>query len=114
MINRKYCCCNLCGKPFDMWDYEEDFHIHTLLGYGTAYDGDELHLRLCCSCMNDIIDSCYFSPITEIDYDLVYENNMSKLKKVVSMFGYEVGNQIARFVKRIKEFFFNMNIKNSK
>lgn len=55
--------CNICGKKFDEWDEQEDFTIHTHLGYGTKYDGETLNLNICCDCMNDIIDSCTVSPL---------------------------------------------------
>ena len=58
--------CNMCGKPFDMWDNEECFRIHRKLGYGTKYDGDILELDLCCSCTETIIDSCAISPLKSI------------------------------------------------
>ena len=32
--------CNKCGKPFDLWDTQEDFSIMKRLGYGTKNDGD--------------------------------------------------------------------------
>lgn len=61
--------CNMCGKKFDMWDEQEDFSIRRRLGYGTAYDGDELDLDLCCGCMEKIIDECIISPIIEHTYN---------------------------------------------
>ena len=55
--------CNKCGKPFDIWDKQEAFHIYRELGYGTAYDGSLLELDLCCSCMDALIEECTISPI---------------------------------------------------
>ena len=57
--------CNKCGKEFDIWDKQHHFHIYREFGYGTKFDGDELQLNLCCSCMEEIIDSCTISPIKE-------------------------------------------------
>lgn len=57
--------CNKCGKKFDMWDESEHFHIHKKCGYGTKFDGEKLELDLCCSCMEELIDSCTISPIIE-------------------------------------------------
>lgn len=57
--------CNKCGRKFDLWDVQEDFSIKRELGYGTRYDGDKLNFRLCCDCMNELIESCAISPITE-------------------------------------------------
>ena len=57
--------CNRCGKEFDIWDNQHCFHIYREMGYGTKFDGDELELDLCCSCMEEIIDGCTISPIKE-------------------------------------------------
>lgn len=57
--------CNKCGKKFDIWDTQEHFSINTRMGYGTKYDGDDLELDLCCSCMEKLIDECVISPIIE-------------------------------------------------
>lgn len=58
--------CNKCGKFLDIWDNQENFSIEkTHLGYGTKYDTCELSLKLCCSCMDELIDSCHVSPIVE-------------------------------------------------
>lgn len=57
--------CNKCGKRYDLWDTQEDFSIHRQLGYGTKYDGDYLDIRLCCSCMEELIEKCSVSPIIE-------------------------------------------------
>ena len=56
-------CCNVCGKELDLWDKQEDSTIHKNLGYGTKYDGDTLKLKICCECMNHIIETCAQSPI---------------------------------------------------
>lgn len=60
--------CNKCGKKLDMWDIQENFSIETKLGYGTIYDGDKLNMRLCCKCMERLVDECIISPIIENDY----------------------------------------------
>lgn len=57
--------CNKCGKPLDIWDVQEDFSWNSRLGYGTKYDGCDLQLHLCCSCMEKLIDECAVSPIKE-------------------------------------------------
>lgn len=57
--------CNKCGKTFDRWDAQEQFHISADLGYGTKYDGLILDLDLCCSCMDDLIADCKINPIIE-------------------------------------------------
>lgn len=53
-----------------MWDKQEDFSIRKQLGYGTAFDGDELDLDLCCKCMESLIDECVISPIIEHTYNI--------------------------------------------
>ena len=113
MKNNLYCCCNLCGKEFNIWDYEENFQIHTLLGYGTAYDGDELHLRLCCDCMNEIIEDCYFSPIREIDYELAHEGKGSLLLYYILLFADTVKEATLKLAKRVKDLLSKIHIKNN-
>lgn len=63
-IETKYC--NLCGRALDFWDLQADLTIHKeILGYGTQYDGDSVHLQLCCDCFEKLIDACAIYPITE-------------------------------------------------
>ena len=57
--------CNKCGKTCNEWDIQEDFSIHTRLGYGTQYDGCMLELDLCCQCMEKLIRDCKISPIVD-------------------------------------------------
>ena len=66
--------CNMCGKEFDFWDMQEDFHIEKdEIGYGSKHDGMHLKLDLCCSCMDSLIDRCIIPPIAEYTYYL--DNN---------------------------------------
>ena len=30
--------CNMCGKPFDMWDDQENFGFDYYVGYGSKHD----------------------------------------------------------------------------
>lgn len=55
--------CNFCGKELDFWDEQEDFSIHTQIGYGSKYDGDYISFQICCDCMDKFIDNCAVSPI---------------------------------------------------
>ncbi len=58
--------CNKCGCVLDIFDTQEDFSIHKeFLGFGTKYDTDKLDITLCCSCMDELIDSCCVSPVEE-------------------------------------------------
>ena len=47
--------CNKCGKTLNDLDMQENFSIHSQLGYGMKYDGCKLELDLCCKCMEQII-----------------------------------------------------------
>lgn len=55
--------CNMCGKPLDIFDETEGISICKHLGYGTAFDGDDLDFHACCACMDKIINMCKVSPI---------------------------------------------------
>jgi hypothetical protein len=47
----------------DVWDVQEDYTIHTRIGYGSKYDEEEVELHICCDCMDKIIDKCVISPL---------------------------------------------------
>lgn len=64
-INKNKCRCNFCGRQLDIFDLNEDYSIHKILGYGTEYDGSKIDLNFCCECMNNIISKCAISPISE-------------------------------------------------
>ena len=55
--------CNMCGNEFGIWDEIEGFSIHKKCGYGTKFDGEDLELDLCCSCMEKLIESCSVNPV---------------------------------------------------
>lgn len=55
--------CNICGKPLDLFDMQENFYIHKKIGYGSEHDGDYVDLHLCCDCFDKIVASCKVSPI---------------------------------------------------
>lgn len=57
--------CNMCGKPLDFWDKQEDFSLERHFGYGTIYDTEYLNLHLCCQCMERIIGECVINPVSE-------------------------------------------------
>ena len=57
--------CNKCGKRFDFWDVQEEYHIHTRIGYGSIYDGEDLELDLCIQCMDNLIKECVINPLTD-------------------------------------------------
>lgn len=61
--------CNMCGKDFDLWDEQEDFSIHTQVGYGSKFDEEIIDLDLCCDCFDRmmleyIIPKCKHIPVT--------------------------------------------------
>lgn len=47
--------CNMCGKEFDMWDVEEDFHIYHDIGYGSQFDGNTIDCDLCSKCLDKLL-----------------------------------------------------------
>ena len=55
--------CNMCGVIFNIWDMNENNTIEKTLGYGSKYDGEKIKIRLCCNCLDSLIDSCVISPI---------------------------------------------------
>jgi hypothetical protein len=55
--------CSKCGAKFDFWDVQEEYNIHTTCGYGSRYDEDEIFLRLCCKCFDELVDGCKISPV---------------------------------------------------
>lgn len=60
--------CNKCGKKLDVFDLQEDFLIHKKIGYGSVHDGDRVHLKLCCSCFDELVSQCAIDPIIEEGY----------------------------------------------
>lgn len=57
--------CNYCGKELDLFDQQQDFIIHTQIGYGSIHDGDRVHCQLCCDCFDKLVGECKISPIVE-------------------------------------------------
>lgn len=58
--------CNHCGKELDLFDLQQDFTIHKRIEYGSIYDGCNLHLQLCCDCLDRTVQSCKVTPIEEV------------------------------------------------
>jgi hypothetical protein len=63
--------CNKCGKEFGeaTQEHNNDFSIHTSIGYGSKYDMCKLELDLCSSCMDELIESCAIFPVIEPEVD---------------------------------------------
>lgn len=60
--------CNMCGKELDIFDRQENFTIkRERIGYGSVHDGDGLDMRLCCSCLDKLVESCAVDPVIESD-----------------------------------------------
>lgn len=60
--------CNKCGKEFNVWDFQEYFTIgKSRCGYGTKFDGESVHINLCCKCFEELADSCVISPVEPED-----------------------------------------------
>ena len=57
--------CNICGGVMDFWDIQGDFTIHRHVGYGSAYDMEEVKLHICCSCFDSIVERCAINPVVE-------------------------------------------------
>ncbi len=55
--------CNMCGKPFDFFDAQNDFSIDRFIGFGSVNDEEHLQLELCCDCMDRIIAECKIPPL---------------------------------------------------
>ncbi len=59
--------CNICGREFDIFDTQEGFEILSPeIGYGSKHDGCRLKLNICIDCMDDIIDRCKITPVTDL------------------------------------------------
>lgn len=55
--------CNKCGKIFDEYDLHNGAGMWVRAHYGSKFDGDEVHMDICISCMDELIDSCVINPI---------------------------------------------------
>ncbi len=49
--------CTLCGKPFDMWDMQENYRLDYYCGFGSSYDGEHLRMRFCIKCFDSLMDN---------------------------------------------------------
>lgn len=48
--------CDLCGKIFNLYDEQEKFGLHyNNIGYGSAYDGQDIHIDMCCDCFDNLM-----------------------------------------------------------
>lgn len=66
MVKNEKEICNLCGRELDFWDLNEDILIEKPhLGYGSSHDGSPLRLRLCCRCLDELIDACTIPPVED-------------------------------------------------
>lgn len=65
--------CNMCGKTFDEWDYQENFCFDTHIGYGSRYDLNRLRLNLCIDCFDKVLDfilpQCKENPLSEYRFE---------------------------------------------
>lgn len=65
--------CNLCGKIFDYWDYEENFELNFKInGLYSKYNCHHVNLNLCIDCISRfdnlidyILNQCEINPIIE-------------------------------------------------
>lgn len=66
--------CNLCGKIFDCWDYEENFNFNKNIdSLYSKYSFNRINLNLCIGCIEDfdklldyILSQCKINPISEL------------------------------------------------
>ena len=62
--------CNMCGEEIGSLrtlDCNDDFSIHTIIGYGSKYDGFALDIDFCSDCMDKIIDQCHIPPVIDLE-----------------------------------------------
>jgi hypothetical protein len=59
--------CNICGNKLDEFDLQGEYMIHTKIGYGSIYDGDEVCLNMCSQCFDQVIKKCEISPLIHIE-----------------------------------------------
>lgn len=57
--------CNKCGKMFSILDEQQPSCMCGKLGYGSVHDGDMLDLHLCCDCLDELIESCAITPVSD-------------------------------------------------
>ena len=61
--------CNVCGKPFDCYDYAHNLCLNKSMGYGSNYDLMEIHLNMCCNCFDtlfeELLPRCKIKPISD-------------------------------------------------
>ena len=66
--------CNMCGKPLDEWDIQENFGFDYYIGYGSKHDMEHVSARFCCDCFDKLLDrlvaECKTSPIVG-EYDFI-------------------------------------------
>lgn len=57
--------CNMCGREMDEADLKNGLCAERRAGTGFVYADKAMRLDLCCDCLDNLIDSCRISPITE-------------------------------------------------
>ena len=55
--------CNMCGN--EIRDEPIALLVDKMIGYGSKYDLEWLHMRMCADCMDKMIDSCKINPVEE-------------------------------------------------
>ena len=48
--------CSVCGKIFDICDYQEGFTFDKWIGYGLKHGEQHILFILCCNCFDKIFD----------------------------------------------------------
>lgn len=69
--------CNMCGKPLDELDQQEDFGFDYYIGYGSMHDLEHVHAKFCCNCFDKLLDTlvlhCKINPVVG-EYELGGDN----------------------------------------
>ena len=47
--------CNICGKPFDKFDEQENFGFDYHIGYGSKYDLTHVEAHICIDCFDKLL-----------------------------------------------------------
>ena len=48
--------CSMCGKELNIFDIQENFVFSHHFGYGSKFDYKKIDIRLCCECMDKVLD----------------------------------------------------------
>ena len=90
--------CNICGRPFDLWDTQENYSIYTTCGYGSKFDGETIEMDICCGCFDKLVEGCKISPILKDERE--WHSELRGLR-----FGFRAAESDVDAVKAIQDIF---------